>query len=186
MLEQYPSVALTLRILERMADDRLGRAFILKELRRIGQKHPLVSKTVDGFLRGKPAPVALRIARSWKPRSARDLTSIQRRQLEHAGRRYHGTKRSADDLLAKGGGESFLGFYEIRELSGPDGKALFDAHLYQVDSGTVFVHATTKVVAEVIQFAVECASEALAAGLEPVLADRATSRSRKKKRVARR
>jgi hypothetical protein len=90
-----------------------------------------------------------------------------------------------DRLLAKSG-ETFRGFLEICELASPEGEPKYDAYLYMVDSGTIFAHGTTKVVADIIQSGIECSDAALDMGIEAALegrkAKRTKSKSKKKTR----
>ncbi len=93
------------------------------------------------------------------------LTEIQQQQLAVAGRKYDGADRPAADRLAGDEPESeegsFLGFCDHWRVVDGD-QHLFDAWIYNVDSGTIFRADTTEVVAEIIQFGLECEDDAIA------------------------
>ncbi|MET7420846.1 hypothetical protein [Dactylosporangium sp. NPDC005555] len=85
------------------------------------------------------------------------LSPIEREQLRAAGKLYDGEDIEAEARLAGDDHDeaSFRGFCSLwRVVDG--GRPRFDAWLYQVDSGTVFRAGTTEVVAEVVQFGLEC------------------------------
>ncbi|MCE9579150.1 MAG: hypothetical protein K8W52_38865 [Deltaproteobacteria bacterium] len=93
------------------------------------------------------------------------LTAIQEQQLALAGRKYDGADRPAADRIAGDAPESeegsFLGFCDHWRVVDGD-HHLFDAWIYNVDSGTIFRADTTEVVAEIIQFGLECDDDAIA------------------------
>jgi hypothetical protein len=88
--------------------------------------------------------------------SVEQLSEPQRAQLVAAAGFYGIEEATAETLLADDGSEeSFHGFcHHYRIVEGDELK--YDAWLYQVDSGTIFVADTTESVAEVIQFGLEC------------------------------
>jgi len=84
------------------------------------------------------------------------LSPIEREQLRAAGRLYDGEDLDAEARLADDGDESsFRGFCSLWRVVDGAG-ARFDAWFYQVDSGTFFRAGTTEVVAEIVQFGLEC------------------------------
>ena len=177
LLAKFPSLVLAQKILaEGLDSDRYPKHRVLADMKKIAEKHGVVKKALDPFLKGQPAPLALHCTRAWKPRSARELDATQKKQLEVAARRYDGRKRSAAELLApsKNEGDSFHGFFEIRHLATADGKPAYDALLYMVDSGTIFRAGTTKAVASIIQSGIEMETKdaPLADGLAIVLEKR--------------
>lgn len=89
--------------------------------------------------------------------SVDDLSASERDQLVAAGKAWDGEARSAEERLEPGGeeGPSFHGFCQLWRVA--DGERhLYDAWFYMVDSGTIFKAGTTEVVAEIIQFGLEC------------------------------
>ena len=58
---------------------------------------------------------------------------------------------------------------EVCRIDDAKKKPAYDAWLYMADSGTVFRAGTTEVVADVIQFGVECADKPLGLALSGVL-----------------
>jgi hypothetical protein len=113
-----------------------------------------------------------------KPETAAVLSPLQREQIVAAGKRYDGGDFSAEERLsdegsdAEGQEQSWKGFLEIREIVDAEGKPAYDAYLYMADSGTVFRAGTTEIVAEIIQFGLECDDPELEAALESVVADK--------------
>ncbi|GAB3824353.1 hypothetical protein ACFPIJ_63245 [Dactylosporangium cerinum] len=98
------------------------------------------------------------------------LSPIEREQLRAAGRLYDGEDLDAEARLADDDHDeaSFRGFCTLwRVVDGAE--ARFDAWLYQVDSGTIFRAGTTEVVAEVIQFGLECADPEVRRELGPAM-----------------
>ncbi len=94
--------------------------------------------------------------------SVDDLSASERAQLVAAGTRWDGEPRSAEERLEAGGeeGPSFHGFCQLWRVA--DGERhLYDAWFYMVDSGTIFKAGTTEVVAEIIQFGLECGDPAV-------------------------
>ncbi len=98
------------------------------------------------------------------------LSPIEREQLRAAGRLYDGEDLDAEARLADDDQEetSFRGFCTLwRVVDGDEPR--YDAWLYQVDSGTFFRAGTTEVVAEVIQFGLECDDAEVSRELGPAM-----------------
>jgi hypothetical protein len=96
-----------------------------------------------------------------KPQSADELTALEQQQLVIAGKLYDGEEYSVDVRLGSAEGEtdeesSFAGFVSVWDVIDQQGVVCYTAWFYQVDSGTIFVHASTEVAAEVIQCGLEC------------------------------
>lgn len=122
------------------------------------------------------ATPGLRVASVLQPVVLDALDDVRRRQLEIANKRYTGREEVVELILSSDReeeddeGESIHpGFLELRTIVGADDAPKYDAWLYMVDSGTIFEAGTETVVAEVIQFGLECADEALSRQLEPVV-----------------
>jgi hypothetical protein len=99
------------------------------------------------------------------------LSDVERAQLHEAGLRYDGADIDAETRLADGGDEeSFLGFCTLWRV-GEAGDVRYDAWLYMVDSGTVFRAGTTEVVAEIVQFGLECTDPAVRGDLGPAMVE---------------
>jgi hypothetical protein len=94
------------------------------------------------------------------------LTDSQRAQLAVIGPRYFGGDGPArlaapdEDIDDDPEANRALGYCKFASLVDGE-RACFDAWLYMVDSGTVFVAGTTQVVAQIIQFGIECDDPAL-------------------------
>ena len=68
--------------------------------------------------------------------------------------------------------QSFLGFLRITEIADTKDKHTYDAYEYIVDSGEIFKAGSTDVVAEVLQFGLECQDPAWKEALQVVLKSR--------------
>lgn len=103
---------------------------------------------------------------------ASTLDDVAKAQLHEAGRRYDGNDLPADARIGDDDADEESGkLFRITRWSLVDdaGTPRYDAWLYQVDSGTLFVAGTTNVVAEVVQFGLECTDAAVRAAIEPAL-----------------
>ncbi len=167
LLEKFPSAALTRLLL----DPKDGPpAAIVKEVKRIAKNHPVVATALEAMLANAPQPVALSIARVIAPSSASELSPSEQVQLAKAGEMWDGHALTAAERLSANGEEtSFAGHVELRSLVGADGSPAYDAWLYMVDSGVIFVAGTQQVAAEIIQRGLECSDRALRDGLSLVL-----------------
>ncbi|MEV7021288.1 hypothetical protein [Kitasatospora sp. NPDC093558] len=88
--------------------------------------------------------------------SADALTPVQAAQVALSGRLYDGEDLPAERRLANDGDdEAVLYSCELWDVAA-DGALLYEAWFYQVDSGSIFLAGTTEVVAEIIQFGLEC------------------------------
>jgi hypothetical protein len=100
----------------------------------------------------------LQLTRYFEPKVPSELTAIQIQQLEAAGKLYFGTDEPASVRMAEegAGDKSFYGCLEVREISDENGQPAYTSFFYMGDSGTVFVAGTTEVVAQIMQFGLEC------------------------------
>jgi hypothetical protein len=114
-------------------------------------------------------PVVSRFVDEREIIDAGGLSPIERAQLRAAGRLYDGEDLDAGARLAGDDEESsFRGCCTLwRVVDGDEPR--YDAWLYQVDSGTFFRAGTTEVVAEVIQFGLECADAEVRRELGPAM-----------------
>lgn len=100
------------------------------------------------------------------------LSALEREQLRTAGLRYDGEDLDAGTRLADDDNEetSFRGFCTLWRVMDGD-TPTYDAWLYQVDSGTFFRAGTTEVVAEVVQFGLECDDAEVRRELGPAMVE---------------
>ncbi len=92
--------------------------------------------------------------------SVEELTEIQRRQVRQCGIAYDGQDLPADVRLGDDTDEDF--FFELTLWDVEvDGTVAYAAWFYNVDSGSMFHVGGTEIVAEVIQFGLECDDPAL-------------------------
>jgi hypothetical protein len=118
-----------------------------------------------------PVGQKLRFTNCRKPAAVSELTEIEQQQLVMAGKLYHGEELPAAVLLGTSGEEvdeelTFAGFLSVWDAVDEQGVVRYTAWLYMVDSGTIFAHESTEVVAEVIQCGLECDDDTLAQQLE--------------------
>ena len=103
------------------------------------------------------------------------FSELDKEQLLACGKRYLGGKGAPlEVLLAEnptGPDEerSLRGQLFYRAIADAKGKHVYDAWLYQTDSGTIFKAGTTRVAAEVVHFSVTCKDDRLAEALEEAL-----------------
>jgi hypothetical protein len=107
--------------------------------------------------------VTLRFVNRTTVSSIDDLPPVNREQLRQSGLGWDGLDLPAADRLDDSGEEhSFLGFCERWDVVDPATETLtYEAWFYMVDSGTFFRAGTDEVVAEVIQFGLECDDDRL-------------------------
>lgn len=110
---------------------------------------------------GIPASSQLRFVNCRKPQSVEELSATEKEQLLIAAKRYDGNDLPAEARLSPPDGEwdeedSFYGFLSIWDVVDETETVRCTAWFYRVDSGTIFTHGTTDVVAEVIQCGIEC------------------------------
>jgi hypothetical protein len=101
-----------------------------------------------------------------------ELSPIEREQLRAAGRLYDGEDLDAEARLTEDDQDEagFRGFCTLWRVVDGD-EVRFDAWLYQVDSGTFFRAGTTEVVAEVVQFGLECTDPQVRRELGPAMVE---------------
>lgn len=110
--------------------------------------------------------MTLRFARPRNPRTIDGLTPIDQDQLVAAAKAYDGRDCSAAECLpAEDDEESGLFNLEAWDVEDDTGAVVYNAWLYQVDSGTIFRAGTTTQVAAFIQMGLECDDDALAQAL---------------------
>jgi len=101
-----------------------------------------------------------------------ELSSIERDQLQVAGKFYDGDDRPAEDRLADGVDEGDGSLFDTELWKVVDGdRHLYDAWLYMGDSGTIFRAGTTEDVAMVIQCGLECEDPEIRAQLGPAMVE---------------
>jgi hypothetical protein len=154
LLRAFPSAELTRAVYELGRKGRLPHQEAVKAIGLIGKKHPIVATTLAALLaEAEPAP-ALRCTSIVKLTNPAKLTSVERMQLERAGRRYDGRKLTAAQWLTpekRGEEPTFAGRIELAQITDADGCKLYDIYEYMGDSGTIFKAKTGKEVGAIIQ-----------------------------------
>lgn len=103
------------------------------------------------------------------------FSELDHAQLLVAGKRYLGGKGAPIEVLLadnpQGPDEerSLRGQLFYRAIADAKGKHVYDAWLYQTDSGIIFTSGTTRVVAEYVQRSVTCKNDRLAEALDDAL-----------------
>ena len=104
-----------------------------------------------------------------EPQGVEDLSLIEAKQLGLAGSFYDGEELTAGQRLGEDPDifeeSSFLGFLDLWDVVDEEGRVVYTAFLYMVDSGTFFKAGTLEHVAEVIQGYLDTKNEALYASL---------------------
>jgi hypothetical protein len=167
----YPSLA---RLVLAKHDKAHDPKQVLAELQLLAEEHDALGPVLAAFHAGTPTLPQLRVGTVLEPVTLAALDDVRRRQLEIANRLYGGGEASAATILAREEDEDedeciSPAFLELRMIVDEHGTPVYDAWLYMVDSGTVFMHASTDVVAEVIQFGVETKDKVLRLMLPSVL-----------------
>jgi hypothetical protein len=128
-----------------------------------------IIKSIDRSAASKVRTLTLRQTKRFAPESAADLPSFAQEQLLAALLRYDGKELSIGARLGPGDYEETGSVRNGLERIELDGDIAIEGFLYMGDSGTFFTKATTDIVAEVVQFAVECNDPALGAALRAAL-----------------
>jgi hypothetical protein len=178
LLERYPYPAIARYALAHVQEAQDAERLTSK-IKQIGKKHPPLAQVIGD---GKALEVPrLRVAgRASIKLDGLDATA--RAQLGIANERYGGGKKTADALFAEEAtAEEQIKPSSTERMRVEDerGNHLYDAWLYMADSGTIFAAGTTQIVAEVVQFGVECRDDKLRIAL-----DGAFHRSSKERRGA--
>ncbi len=103
------------------------------------------------------------------------FSELDKEQLLACGKRYLGGKGAPLEVLLAENPEgpdeerSLRGQLFYRAIADAKGKHVYDAWLYQTDSGTIFKAGTARVAAEVVQFSVTCKDDRLAEALKEAL-----------------
>jgi hypothetical protein len=134
---------------------RLGSA-----LRKQAKKSPVIAQALDAALGSAPKSIKLVVASSRRPKTARDLTKVEREQLRIAGKGYDGLDLPADQRLAepkdpRQESPSFAGSLEIRHIADAKGTVLYDMLLYMADAGSIFRAGTTESIGGINQGGVD-------------------------------
>jgi hypothetical protein len=173
LLDDFPSRELAESVLGE-ADDAgaMSRRDVIKALEKVGKRHPVVAAVVAPVSRKQKPPLVLHALAGKKPRAVSDLGPLEQKQLVAAGKRFDGKALPASTRLSKDKAHeevSFAGLFEIREIVDAKDKPAYTALLYAGDSGTIFAAGSTRAVASVIQFGIECDDERLAEALHLAL-----------------
>lgn len=118
-------------------------------------------------------PPALVFVAQESPRAASELDVLGREQLVIASERYDGSKRSIEAIFAARPDDEGLVMRTVERWTiTRGGVPAYDAWLAMGDSGTIFAHGTTRVVADVVQGGVECEDATLRVELAQARAER--------------
>jgi hypothetical protein len=120
----------------------------------------------SGF--GYSARMSARFVDKQEITSIDSLSAVQREQLRLAGKAYDGEDLPAEQRI----GDEEPALFRLtlwRVVDGDD--HLYDAWLYQVDSGSFFRANTAEDVGGIIQFGLECQDDAIANVLGPAMVE---------------
>ncbi len=168
LLETYPERALLDAAWSRFPDSSLTRTAFGKAFKAAVAGSAELSKVVAENIAAFPKPLKLICTAASEPKTASELTESRRGQLRAAGKLYDDQDLPADIRLGDPNEETTLSL-ELRTISDAKGTPLYDAFLYNADSGTIFRSGTLEIVAEILQGSLECADDILADALKPLV-----------------
>ncbi len=158
---------------------------LTKDLKALAKKNKRIADALAAGARGGPVAALLTSISIEKPRQLAALSNIQQKQLRAAGKAYDGKDLGAALRMATGQSETSLrSTLEIRALADASKKHVYDAFLYEGDSGVIFQAGTTKVVAQVVQGSVAHKDEGLALGLRDAITTKSRAATSKKSSTA--
>ncbi|MGZ3478592.1 MAG: hypothetical protein ACXVCJ_29090, partial [Polyangiales bacterium] len=100
-------------------------------LRKLGEQHAAIRDVVERVVAATPKPMLLYVTRMETPKTASELSPLEREQLRIAGRGWDEQDLDAEARLAGSGDESsFRGFFEIRNIADAKGNPAYDALLF--------------------------------------------------------
>ena len=136
--------------------------------------HPDVQRELRAWTRkrareqalAKIPPPKLTCKRTSRPKSLRELTAIQKKQLAVMARGYDNERSPLAKRFEKDGPAKSLVFREIVDASG---KHVYDVVTWLADDGCAFVAGTTKEIANLVQHDVDCDDARLATALRKTI-----------------
>lgn len=175
-LSVFPTAELVNLIFERSQDSELmpptkARAALAK----LAKKAPVIAAALSG----KPAPT-VSVGATTRPRSPRDLSPIQTKQLLAAATAYDGKTVSIERRFGPDDGSETSFGSTIELVTITLGTRAFDVIRFAGDSGSVFKTGTTTELASIMQGGVECEDAELDAALSVALS---ASKSKAKKKA---
>ena len=134
----------------------------------IAEKSAVVQRAYDAFRGKQPKAIVLTLASDTWPKSVKELSPTQKKQLVATGQPYDGETTSAEKRFA-----TFEGSLRIRTVASAKGKPAYDVFTYLADDGCVFLAETTELVAWFVQDSLDTQGDvALHEALQSALAGR--------------
>jgi hypothetical protein len=164
ILAEVPSAEIVTALLAQQEVNSRRWSSLVRELRKLGKKNATIAGALEAALAGEPPPIELVIASSLRPRSAADLSDVEREQVRIAGKNYDGFDLSAERRLTtmdRNDEQSFEGSLEVRHIADASGQVRFDMLLYMIDGGAIFRAGTTESIGGICQGGVELLSKDL-------------------------
>lgn len=164
-LERYPDPALAAKVLEvSKTSELMPPSKVRPVIAKLAQKHPALA---GGLAKGPP-PLSLGKARA--PKSPKDLSPMETKQLLAAAKAHDGKKATIGQRFGPDDGtETSLGkTIELATITA-GGKPKYDVFQFAGDAGSVFAHGTTREVASIVQGGIECEDADLFVALSAVL-----------------
>jgi hypothetical protein len=146
---------------------------VLNAVRAAVKRNPAILEVLEPVEKRLARMPTFRIKARVRPIVEAKLDATAKKQLEAANRRYGGHKMTTKQIFAAEAQEGEVILPSLTErltLEDSKKKHVYDAWLYNGDSGTVFKARSTVAVAEIIQGGLECKSLALKLALTMVLA----------------
>ena len=168
LLPDFPSLEMARFVVENAKQVDKPTA-VMAALKKLAERHPELAPVV-GWPKVQPKPpkpLMLSCARVVEPRRVEELTPLQQKQLEVAGKEYDGLALDAAERLNPDSvrADSFAASLQIREIVDDKGKHAYDEYRY-LDSGAVFRAGTTEIVGRVIQHNLQCDDALLEAAMQ--------------------
>lgn len=168
LLKKYPEQALLDAAWARFPDADMTTTAFGKAFKEALAGNDALLRIVAEKVAAFPKPIKLVCVESSEPKDVAALSDMQKKQLRLAGKMYDDADLPAEKRLADPNEETTLSL-TLRTFANPKGSALYDALLYNGDSGTVFRHQTLEVVAQILQGSLECDDPMLLDALKPLV-----------------
>jgi hypothetical protein len=172
LLKKFPSAELTQGVYELGKKGRLPHTEAVKALTTIGKKHRVVREALEALKSKAPKAPALRCSGIVRLRDAKKLNSLQRLQIERAGKAYDGRKMTAAQWLERekpGKEPTFAGRLEVATIVDATGRSLYEVYEYMGDSGTIYKAKTAKEVGSIIQGGLDAGDPVLSEAIRTAL-----------------
>jgi hypothetical protein len=169
VLPRMPDPAMLARALDAIPKATGSALLHRRALREAAGTHAELLALLDAAEAAAGPPMVLTLLEVRKPTRIDELSPEDQAQLLVAGKRYHGKPTGLEDLLNVKVEDRGLFDLTVLTIGDAKGKHVYDGWLYMVDAGCFFAKGKPRVVAERVQFGIECKNEKLGDALETLL-----------------